>query len=122
MYGVFLIAELGRLRGIFKPNLEYDLLWETSEAMYKDFLDSPFNKETQGEYDCISDYLNTLPKAELEVGDEVTINIPFTYEIGDEGYHSGKDLNTIEDCMDEVRAEIEAGVLNEDEVFLEVSK
>ena len=122
MYGVFLIAELGRLKGIFKPHVEYDLLWETSEAMYKEFLDSAFNKADQSEYDCISDYLNAQPKAVLEVGDEVTINIPFTYEIGDEGYHSGKELNTIQDCMDEVLAEIEAGVLNEDEVFLEVGK
>jgi hypothetical protein len=65
MYGVFLIAELGRLKGIFNPNLEYDLLWETSEAMYKDFVGSSFDTETKSEYDCISDYLNTLPKVEL---------------------------------------------------------
>lgn len=122
MYGVFLIAELGRLKGVFNPNTEYDLLWESSEAMYEDFLNSPFNKETIGEYDCISDYLNSKPKMELEIGNEVTINIPFTYQIGDEGYHSGKELNTIEDCMDEVRAEIEAGVLIEGEVMLVVGK
>jgi hypothetical protein len=120
MYGVFLIAELGRLKGVLSKTLEYDLLWEQAESIYKDFVGSSFDTETKSEYDCISDYLNTLPKLKLEVGDEVTINIPFTYFIGDEGYHSGKDLNTIEDCMDEVRAEIEAGVLNEDEVFLEV--
>jgi len=60
--------------------------------------------------------------SKLKKGTEVTINIPFTYTIGEEGYHSGKVLKTIEDCENEVRAEIEAGVLNETEVFLEVGK
>lgn len=59
-------------------------------------------------------------KIKLKEGQEVTINIPFVYTIGDIGYHSGKVLETIEDCENEVRAEIEAGVLNEDEVMLEV--
>ena len=56
----------------------------------------------------------------LEQGQEVTINIPFTYTIGEEGFHSGKVLNTIQDCKDEVLAEIESGVLNENEVFMSV--
>lgn len=56
----------------------------------------------------------------LKDGQTVTINIPFTYTIGDEGFHSGKVLKTIEDCKDEVLAEIQAGVLDEGEVFLEV--
>lgn len=56
----------------------------------------------------------------LEKGKEVIINIPFTYTIGEVGYHSGKTLLTIEDCKNEVLAEIENGVLEEDEVFLEV--
>jgi hypothetical protein len=63
-----------------------------------------------------------MSKGKLKEGQEVTINIPFTYTIGEMGYHSGKVLETIEDCENEVRAEIEAGVLNEDEVFLEVGK
>jgi len=58
----------------------------------------------------------------LEDGADVTINIPFNYTIGDMGYHTGKILETIEDCKDEVRAEIEAGVLNEDKVFMEQPK
>jgi hypothetical protein len=58
----------------------------------------------------------------LKEGTQVTINIPFTYTIGEEGYHSGKLLKTIKDCEDEVRAEIEAGVINEDEVMLELGK
>lgn len=53
-------------------------------------------------------------------GTEVTVKIPFTYTIGEEGFHTGKILESIQDCYDEVRAEIEAGVLNEDEVFIEV--
>ena len=60
MYGVFLIAELGRLKNVINPNLEYDLIWETSQAIYNDFLKSNFNDHNKSEYDCISDYLNHL--------------------------------------------------------------
>jgi len=59
---------------------------------------------------------------ELKEGQEITINVPFTYTIGEEGYNSGKVLNTIEDCMDEVRAEIANGVLNNGEVFMQVAE
>ena len=62
-----------------------------------------------------------MSKRKLEDGTDVTINIPFSYTIGDMGYHSGKILETIEDCKDEVRAEIEAGVLEENGVFMEHS-
>jgi hypothetical protein len=62
-----------------------------------------------------------MSEKKLENGQEVTINIPFTYTIGDEGYHSGKVLETIQDCKDEVLAEIEAGVLTSgDEVLMTV--
>ncbi len=54
----------------------------------------------------------------LKEGQTVTINIPFTYTIGEEGYRTGKVLETIEDCKNEVLAEIEAGVLSESEVFM----
>ena len=60
--------------------------------------------------------------AKLEKGQQITINIPFTYTIGEDGYHSGKVLKTIEDCENEVRAEIEDGVLNDAEVMLEIGK
>jgi hypothetical protein len=56
----------------------------------------------------------------LKIGQEVTINIPFAYTIGEMGFYSGKILETIEDCKNEVLAEIEAGVLNENEIFLTV--
>jgi len=38
-----------------------------------------------------------MENLEPKEGQEVTINIPFTYTIGDEGYHSGKTLKTIRD-------------------------
>lgn len=63
-----------------------------------------------------------MEKLKLKKGQEVTINIPFTYTIGEEGFHSGKVLETIEDCKNEVLAEIEAGVLNNGEVFMNVEK
>lgn len=56
----------------------------------------------------------------MKKGTEVTINIPFTYTIGEDGFHSGKVLNSVEDCKAEVLAEIEAGVLSENEVFMTV--
>ena len=57
----------------------------------------------------------------LENGQKITINIPFSYTIGEMGYHSGVILKTIEDCKNEVLAEIDADVLTSgDEVFLEV--
>lgn len=48
--------------------------------------------------------------AKLQDGENVTVNIPFTYTIGEEGPVTGKVLRTIEDCENEVRAEVEAGM------------
>lgn len=56
----------------------------------------------------------------LEKGQSITINVPFTYTIGEEGIHTGKVLETIEDCKAEVLAEIESGILNEGEVYMTV--
>jgi len=75
MYATFLIAELGRIKGIFNPNLEYDLLWETAQAIYQDFLISNFNDPNKGEYDCISDYLNHL-KENTPTENNTNKNIP----------------------------------------------
>jgi len=58
----------------------------------------------------------------MKKGEEVTINIPFTYTIGEEGFNSGKVLNTVDDCKEEVLAEIENGVLNEEEAYLEAGE
>ena len=54
----------------------------------------------------------------LVKGQEVTINVPFTYTIGDEGCKTGKILETIEDCKAEVQAELDEGL--EGEVYMTV--
>ena len=54
----------------------------------------------------------------LKEGEEVTINVPFTYSIGEVGTYSNKVLETVEDCMNEVREEIDAGVLNSTNVMM----
>jgi len=59
---------------------------------------------------------------ELKEGQEITINIPFTYTIGEDRFNSCKVLKTIQDCKDVVLAEIENGKLNNGEVFMEVSE
>ena len=46
----------------------------------------------------------------LEKGQEVTINVPFTFTIGEVGKHTNKVLETIDDCEAEVLAEIENGL------------
>ena len=56
----------------------------------------------------------------MKTGTEITINIPFTYTLGDMGFHTGKVLETVEDCKAEVIAEIESGVLTESEPFMVV--
>ena len=61
-----------------------------------------------------------MENTKLKIGEEVTVNIPFTYTIGEEGFYTGKTLRTIQDCKDEVLAEIEAGVLDTNEVFMEI--
>ncbi len=55
---------------------------------------------------------------ELKPGETVTINIPFTYTIGDEGYYSDKTLKTIEDCKLEVIEELKNNVLEPDNILL----
>ena len=58
-------------------------------------------------------------QTKLKKGTIVTVNIPFTYEIGEEGYQQGKKLLTIEDCENEVRAELTNSIVTGSEVFLE---
>jgi len=57
----------------------------------------------------------------LEDNQKVVINMPFTYNIGERGFVTGKILNTVEDCINETRAEIDEGSLNGYDVFLTVS-
>lgn len=51
---------------------------------------------------------------------KITVNIPFTYTVGEIGFFTRKRLKTNEDFKEEVRAEIEAGVLSEYQVFMRV--
>jgi hypothetical protein len=53
----------------------------------------------------------------LKHGQEIKLNVPFIYTIGEEGPITGNVLETIEDCMEEVRAEIEQGLCNVDIVI-----
>jgi hypothetical protein len=57
----------------------------------------------------------------LPKGTEVTVNIPFTYTIGEFGYWGDKELLSINDCKKEVISEIEGGVLdNGDEILFKI--
>jgi len=57
----------------------------------------------------------------LPEGTEINLSVPFTYTIGEEGYHSNKILVTFQDCVDELRAEVSAGVLTSDELMIEIN-
>jgi len=49
----------------------------------------------------------------LKEGQEVTINVSFIYTIGEEGFKTGKILETIEDCKAEAEAELLEGLSGE---------
>jgi hypothetical protein len=49
---------------------------------------------------------------ELKEGTIVDISVPFCYTIGEEGPTTGNILKTVEDCENEVRAELDQGVVN----------
>lgn len=51
---------------------------------------------------------------------KITINVPFTYYIGEEGPVTGKIINTVEDCMNEVKEEIRSGNLSNGDIFMKV--
>ena len=57
---------------------------------------------------------------QLKEGQEITINIPFAFTIGDVGVNSNKVLKTIQDCKDEVLLEIESGICGE--VFMKLAE
>lgn len=63
-----------------------------------------------------------MSKTELKTGDEVTINIPFTYTIGEIGYYTNKVISNIEDAKEELRAEIDENNFNSLNLYLEVKK
>lgn len=51
-------------------------------------------------------------RLKLKEGQEVTINVPFTYTIGEENPITGEIIETIEDCMNAVRTELENGLID----------
>lgn len=60
--------------------------------------------------------------AKLEEGTEVTVNVPFTYTIGEEGPFTGNLLETIEDCKAEAEAELLNGLSGEISMDVEVDE
>lgn len=92
---------------------------DTSKVL---FLDKYYCNDSKV-LEAIEEIKETLRKGVvLEVGQEVTINMPFTLTIGDEGWYTDKTLMTIADCEDEVRAEIDDGDLNSSNIMLNVEK
>lgn len=61
-----------------------------------------------------------MENLKLKEGQEITINIPFTYTIGEIGFQTNKKLKTIEDCKAEVLAEIDNGMLEHGNIMLSV--
>ena len=55
----------------------------------------------------------------MEHGTNIQVKIPFLYTIGEEGYYTDKVLNTVEDCIEEAKAELGANESFED-LFFEV--
>ncbi len=49
----------------------------------------------------------------LEMDTDITVNIPFTYTIGDEGNMIGRPLLTLDDVFEEIRAELNEGCLDD---------
>lgn len=54
----------------------------------------------------------------LPIGTVVTINVPFTYTIGEEGFKTGNKIETVEDCKAEAEAELLDGL--EGDIFMTV--
>ena len=48
----------------------------------------------------------------LKEGQVVTLQLPFVYTIGEEGFKTGKILETVEDCKAEAEAELLEGMSN----------
>lgn len=49
----------------------------------------------------------------------IVVNIPFSYERGQEGYFSGNKINSFEDAKEEVVAELEGGNIIYSELFMQ---
>ena len=54
-YSEFLFTQL--LRDVAGVQVEYDVLWEESDAIYKIYEDSEFNNPNKPEYECMVDFI-----------------------------------------------------------------
>lgn len=54
-YSEFLFTQL--LRDVAGVQIEYDVLWEESDAIYKIYEDSEFNNPNKPEYECMVDFI-----------------------------------------------------------------
>ena len=57
-YDFFLFTQLDYAQGDKLNELEYDWAFDEIILMYEDFLESKYNVDTKGLYECIVDYLN----------------------------------------------------------------
>jgi len=58
-YGIFLMIELARCKGIIDEELEYDLTWENGTGLFNEFQGGKFDRADQPLYECIEEFLNT---------------------------------------------------------------
>ena len=59
--------------------------------------------------------------AKLKEGQTVTVSIPFSYTIGEEGFYTNKILETIEDCLEEANLDLEANMESGSQFYFETS-
>lgn len=59
--------------------------------------------------------------AKLKEGQKVTVSIPFSYTIGEEGLYINKVLETVEDCLEEAKLDLEANVESGSQFYFETS-
>ena len=59
--------------------------------------------------------------AKLKEGQTVTVSIPFSYTIGEEGFYTNKILESIEDCLEEAKLDLEANVEGVSQFYFETS-
>ncbi|MGI9143074.1 MAG: hypothetical protein ACR2IJ_07765 [Fluviibacter sp.] len=61
-YSFYLFSELVNIFDEYQINKQpYDIQFEYKEALYIEYLNSPYNKD-KGEYECITDFLTNKVK------------------------------------------------------------
>lgn len=98
-YNIFLVVELGKLRGVINSNLEYDLLWEEATKLYEEFEKSTFNDENRSEYDCIDAFLDS--KIEYRLSENSINGIKIKEKIFDDELFEYKIIDR-KDFLDEL--------------------